>query len=173
MDFMINGPEDAAVTVILAHGAGAPMDSGSLTATAEGLVGAGLGVARFEFGYMASRRTASGRKPPPRAEKLKPEYIAAIDAVGAKGSPERVGPRRRPAPRPPPAQPAGRETARRGRRRSRGARLGEGERPRAGLDRTLRDRGVGAASTVIDQRAPDMGEDPFDQQRFVTAQGYV
>jgi uncharacterized protein len=86
MDFMIDGPEDAAVTVILAHGAGAPMDSGSLTATAEGLVGAGSRVARFEFGYMASRRTASGRKPPPRAEKLKAEYIAAIDAVGAKGS---------------------------------------------------------------------------------------
>lgn len=86
MDFMIDGPEDAAVTVILAHAAGAPMDSGRLTATAEGFAGAGLRVARFEFGYMASRRTASGRKPPPRAEKLKPEYIAAIDAVGAKGS---------------------------------------------------------------------------------------
>lgn len=82
---MINGPEDAAVTVILAHGAGAPMDSGSLTATAEGLVGAGLRVARFEFGYMASRRSASGRKPPPRAEKLNSEYIAAIDGLRAKG----------------------------------------------------------------------------------------
>ena len=42
-------------------------------------------VARFEFGYMASRRTAAGRKPPPRAETLKPEYVAAIDALDAKG----------------------------------------------------------------------------------------
>jgi uncharacterized protein len=86
MNFMFDGPEDAATTLILAHGAGAPMDSDILTATAEALVGAGLRVARFEFGYMASRRRASGRKPPPRAEKLNAEYIAAIDTIGAKGS---------------------------------------------------------------------------------------
>ena len=86
MDCIFDGPEDAAVTVILAHGAGTPMDSGSLTAPAEALGGAGLRLARFEFGYMASRRTASGQKPPPRAEKLNPEYIAAIDTIGAKGS---------------------------------------------------------------------------------------
>jgi predicted alpha/beta-hydrolase family hydrolase len=30
---------------------------------------------------MASRRTEGGRKPPPRAEKLVPEYIAAVDAL--------------------------------------------------------------------------------------------
>jgi predicted alpha/beta-hydrolase family hydrolase len=35
---------------------------------------------------MASRRNGSGRKPPPRADKLKPEYCAAIDAIDAKGS---------------------------------------------------------------------------------------
>lgn len=34
---------------------------------------------------MASRRTSAGRKPPPRADKLKPEYIAAIDALDVKG----------------------------------------------------------------------------------------
>lgn len=86
MTITFDGPENASTTIILAHGAGAPMDSASLTATAEAFGRVGLRVARFEFGYMASRRTASGRKPPPRAEKLKPEYIAAIDAVGAKGS---------------------------------------------------------------------------------------
>jgi predicted alpha/beta-hydrolase family hydrolase len=34
---------------------------------------------------MAGRRTAAGRKPPPRAEKLNPEYIAAVEALDAKG----------------------------------------------------------------------------------------
>jgi uncharacterized protein len=34
---------------------------------------------------MASRRTSGGRKPPPRAESLKPEYVAAVEALGAKG----------------------------------------------------------------------------------------
>lgn len=46
----------------------------------------GFRVARFEFGYMASRRTSAARKPPPRAETLGTEYIAAIDALGGKKS---------------------------------------------------------------------------------------
>ena len=45
----------------------------------------GFRVARFEFDYMARRRTSAARKPPPRAEKLDLEYIAAIDALAAKG----------------------------------------------------------------------------------------
>jgi predicted alpha/beta-hydrolase family hydrolase len=79
--FLFDGPEQAQRTVLLAHGAGGPMDSPSLTAMAKALAGSGFRVARFEFDYMAGRRTASGRKPPPRAEK----YIAAIDALDAKG----------------------------------------------------------------------------------------
>lgn len=84
MNVLFDGPEDACATVILAHGAGAPMDSNTLTATAEALGGAGLRVARFEFDYMAGRRTGAGRKPPPRAETLLAEYAAAVDALGAK-----------------------------------------------------------------------------------------
>jgi predicted alpha/beta-hydrolase family hydrolase len=83
--FLFDGPDDAPTTILLGHGAGAPMDSTSMTATARALAAAGLRVARFEFGYMASRRTADGRKPPPRAETLNPEYTAAVDALGAKG----------------------------------------------------------------------------------------
>lgn len=49
-----------------------------MTATAKALADAGFRVARFEFAYMAARRTSAGRKPPPRAETLKPEYVAAI-----------------------------------------------------------------------------------------------
>lgn len=84
VNFLFDGPEDAAVTVLLAHGAGAPMDSASMTATAAALAAAGMRIARFEFGYMAARRTGS-RKPPPRAETLNPEFRTAIDELGAKG----------------------------------------------------------------------------------------
>lgn len=82
--FLFDGPDDAPTTILLAHGAGAPMDSASLTASAKALAAAGMRVARFEFGYMASRRTAAAKRPPPRAETLMPEYIAALDALDAK-----------------------------------------------------------------------------------------
>lgn len=84
--FLFDGSDQAAVTILLAHGAGAPMDSPSMTATAKALAGAGFRVARFEFDYMAARRTGDGRTPPPRAEKLNPQYIAAVDALGANGA---------------------------------------------------------------------------------------
>lgn len=83
-DFIFDGPANAGVTVLLAHGAGAPMDSASMTAAAKALVAEGLRVARFEFGYMAARRVGE-RRPPPKAESVMPEYIAAIDALKAKG----------------------------------------------------------------------------------------
>jgi predicted alpha/beta-hydrolase family hydrolase len=82
-DFLFDGPDDAPTTILLAHGAGAPMDSASMTATAAALAAAGFRVARFEFGYMAARRSGQ-RKPPPRAESVQPEFIAAIDALHAK-----------------------------------------------------------------------------------------
>lgn len=80
--FLFDGPEDARVTILLAHGAGAPMDSASMNATARALAIAEFRVARFEFGYMAARRTGDGRKPPPKAETLIPEYVAAVDDLG-------------------------------------------------------------------------------------------
>jgi predicted alpha/beta-hydrolase family hydrolase len=83
--FLIDGPEDANTTILLAHGAGAPMDSQSMTAATDALVSVGFRVARFEFAYMAARRTSDSRKPPPRAETLNPEYIAAIAKLGATG----------------------------------------------------------------------------------------
>jgi predicted alpha/beta-hydrolase family hydrolase len=83
-DFIFDGPDKASITILLAHGAGAPMDSASMTATATALAEAGFRVARFEFAYMAARRSGQ-RKPPPRAESVQPEYVAAIDALNAKG----------------------------------------------------------------------------------------
>jgi uncharacterized protein len=83
--FLTEGPQQAKITILLAHGAGAPMDSASMTASARALSEVGFRVVRFEFGYMASRRTSAGRKPPPRADKLIPEYLAAVDALEIKG----------------------------------------------------------------------------------------
>lgn len=90
--FIFDGPEDARVTILLAHGAGAPMDSASLNATAKALGGVGLGVVRFEFAYMAGRRTGAGRrKPAPRADKVVPEFIAAVDDLGPTKGPLIIG----------------------------------------------------------------------------------
>ncbi len=82
--FLFDGPVDAPITILLAHGAGAPMDSASMTAAAQALAAEGFRVARFEFAYMAARRDGQ-RKPPPRAETLKPEYVDAVRALGARG----------------------------------------------------------------------------------------
>ena len=76
--FLLDGPETAPTTILLAHGAGAPMDAPAMTAAATALATAGFRVARFEFAYMAQRRTSGTRRPPPRAQTLIPEYAAAV-----------------------------------------------------------------------------------------------
>jgi uncharacterized protein len=84
-DFLLEGPTDSDFTIMLAHGAGAPMDSNSMNAASAALAGVGFRVARFEFDYMAARRTSASKRPPPKAEKLIPEYISAIKALGVQG----------------------------------------------------------------------------------------
>lgn len=64
-------------TLLLAHGAGAPMDSPWMNTFADLLEERGIRVARFEFEYMAARRTGT-RKPAPKAEKVLDEYRAAV-----------------------------------------------------------------------------------------------
>ena len=51
-------------TLILAHGAGAPMDSPFMQRMAELLAERGVSVLRFEFPYMAARRADGGKRPP-------------------------------------------------------------------------------------------------------------
>lgn len=66
-----NGASAPAVaTLILAHGAGAPMDSAWMGDIAERLADRGVNVLRFEFPYMAQRRLDGGRRPPNPAPKL-------------------------------------------------------------------------------------------------------
>ncbi|TPG79758.1 alpha/beta family hydrolase [Pseudomonas arsenicoxydans] len=62
--------EPASTTLILAHGAGAPMDSGWMSDMAERLAAQGVNVLRFEFPYMAQRRIDGGKRPPNPAPKL-------------------------------------------------------------------------------------------------------
>jgi len=83
-EFLLSGPSAAPATLLFAHGAGAPMDAPWMAAFAAGLAAAGVRVARFEFAYMAARR-GGVRRPPPRAETLMDEYVAAVDALAARG----------------------------------------------------------------------------------------
>lgn len=67
-----NRPEGpVACTLVLAHGAGAPMDSPFMDDMAQRLAARGVAVVRFEFPYMAARREDGRRRPPnPQAQLL-------------------------------------------------------------------------------------------------------
>ena len=67
---LIDGPQEAAATLVLAHGAGAPMDSPFMAAMATGLAALGWRVVRFEFPYMAQRRLDGKQRAPDRLPKL-------------------------------------------------------------------------------------------------------
>lgn len=82
IDLMLTGSADAEVRLVLAHGAGAAMDSPFMNAVAERLADRGIGVVRFEFAYMAARRSGGKRRPPPAADTLLDEYRAVIAAAG-------------------------------------------------------------------------------------------
>jgi predicted alpha/beta-hydrolase family hydrolase len=85
IDFRFDGPHDAAIHLALAHGAGAPMDEPLLEALARGLGARGIRVARFEFPYMAARRTAGRRAGPDRQPVLLDTWRAAVSALGGGG----------------------------------------------------------------------------------------
>ncbi len=78
-----NGKKSAALTIALAHGAGAPMDTPFMTFFAEGLAKHGYRVSRFEFPYMAARRKDGKRRPPDRQPVLLDTWRAVIDEIGA------------------------------------------------------------------------------------------
>ena len=71
---LIDGPDDAPATVLLAHGAGAPMDSPFMAAIAGGLAEKGWRVVRFEFPYMARMRETGRRQGPDRMPVLQEAF---------------------------------------------------------------------------------------------------
>jgi len=68
--------------LLLAHGAGAPMDSPFMNAIADSVAAAGIEVIRFEFEYMAKRREDGTRRGPDRAPKLIARFKEVLSLVG-------------------------------------------------------------------------------------------
>lgn len=81
--FMIDGPTKAKITVALAHGAGAPMDSPFMNDIAQSLAGRGFRVARFEFPYMGHRRATGKKRPPDSQHVLIDSWKTVINHFGA------------------------------------------------------------------------------------------
>jgi uncharacterized protein len=82
IEFLVDGPAWPSLSVVLAHGAGAAMDSPFMNTLAAGLAAAGLGVARFEFPYMRARRAGIRRGAPDREPVLLETWRAAIRQLG-------------------------------------------------------------------------------------------
>lgn len=86
-DLLLNGSPEAETVVILAHGAGAAMDTPFMTYFAEGLAEAGMLSVRFEFPYMARRRAEGGKRPPDRAPVLMQTWRDVMAEVRSRFSP--------------------------------------------------------------------------------------
>jgi len=80
-DIIFDGPTDALMTIALAHGAGAAMDSEFMQTFAAGLARVGFRVARFEFPYMAEHRATGHKKPPNRTPVLIEIWHTVIDTL--------------------------------------------------------------------------------------------
>lgn len=80
-ELLRTGPGDAGTVLVLAHGAGAPMDSPFMAAIAAGLASHGVQVVRFEFPYMAKRREGKGG-PPDREPILRATWAAVVAELG-------------------------------------------------------------------------------------------
>lgn len=87
---LIDGPADAPLRLLLAHGAGAPMDSPFMAAMATGLAARGWQVLRFEFPYMAKRRLSGRGSAPDRLPKLQEAFREQLALAGA-GAPLLIG----------------------------------------------------------------------------------
>ncbi|MFO1088484.1 MAG: alpha/beta fold hydrolase [Hyphomicrobiales bacterium] len=80
MTLLWSGP-DGGPLLVLAHGAGAPMDSPFMQAIASLLAAEGVRVARFEFAYMAGRRTDGRKRPPSPKPALIAEFLAVLESL--------------------------------------------------------------------------------------------
>lgn len=85
-DLLFDGPEDASATVVLAHGAGAPMNTPFMNTIARGLASEGVRVVRFEFPYMRARREAKrSTGAPDREPILRNSWKEIVERLGGGG----------------------------------------------------------------------------------------
>lgn len=77
-DLLTDG-SSTAVQFLFAHGAGAPMDSPFMNAMAAAIAAHGVEIVRFEFPYMAARRSGA-RRPPDREATLRASWHEVIEA---------------------------------------------------------------------------------------------
>jgi hypothetical protein len=84
-NFLFDGPTKATLTIALAHGAGAAMNSPFLDYFAKGLGKKGFRVVRFEFPYRAAQRVTGKAKPPDREPVLRETWLKVIEKLGRKG----------------------------------------------------------------------------------------
>ena len=82
MDLLRNGPEEASTRIVLAHGAGAGMDSPFMQTIAEGLAARGMSVVRFEFPYMREKRRGGAKRGPDRQDVLLHAWRDVVTKLG-------------------------------------------------------------------------------------------
>ena len=80
-NLLVNGPDTAQATVLLAHGAGAGMDTAFMTQMAQGLAEKEWQVIRFEFPYLAKQRISGRRTPPNRVEILLQSFLDQVQSL--------------------------------------------------------------------------------------------
>lgn len=85
MHYLIDGPDTAAHTFLFAHGAGGAMDTSFMNVVASGLAERGIRVVRFEFPYMAARRTSNKRGAPDRQPVLLDTFRQVVEEHGGGG----------------------------------------------------------------------------------------
>jgi predicted alpha/beta-hydrolase family hydrolase len=81
VELLFDGPQNAAARLVLAHGAGAGMQSRFMQEFARGLGARGVRVTRFDFPYM-QRKRAGIRSMPDRAPLLMETWRAVVQQIG-------------------------------------------------------------------------------------------
>ena len=83
---LVDGEPGSGPTLVLAHGAGGPMDSPFMEQLAASLAARGLQVVRFEFPYMRRARLTGRRGRPDSTEELCRAWVDVIGQLGGGAS---------------------------------------------------------------------------------------
>lgn len=81
IDIQSDGSESAETSLILAHGAGAGMDSDFMAFVATRIAARGFRVVRFDFPYMVQRRITGKRSPPNRMPVLLDSFRQVFNSL--------------------------------------------------------------------------------------------